>query len=160
MTIWEWYDNCKVSLYLMGMKSGMTLGIMRMTWGWPSLLVSAYVVCERLSVMQWLAPVGWLCVKNSMSAPTQVYQELWSGVTHSPPPYHLAVLLTLLEIILWTLKEFWPWPRDHVTSQINKSMVRWKLDYYFFQSIGNNGWKTWAILWNDEFWKHRVWFLL
>ena len=52
------------------------------------LLVSTYVVCERLSVMQRQARLPEFFVQNSLSASTQVFQECW----HEPPPQENADL--------------------------------------------------------------------
>ena len=48
------------------------------------LLVYTHVVCERLSAMQEQARLPEFLVQNSLSAPTQVFQECWSGL--QPPP--------------------------------------------------------------------------
>ena len=48
-------------------------------------LVSTYVVCVRLSVMHYTFQWPEFLIKNSLSAPTQIFQECWSGV---PPPPH------------------------------------------------------------------------
>ena len=50
----------------------------------PFLLVSTYVVCERLSVMHYTFQLPEFLVQNSLSAPTQVFQECWSGVPPLP----------------------------------------------------------------------------
>ena len=47
-----------------------------------SSLVSTYVVFERLSVMHYTSHLPEFLVQNSLSAPTQVFQECWS----EPPP--------------------------------------------------------------------------
>ena len=49
-------------------------------------LVSTHIVSERLSEMQQQARLQELLVQNSLSAPTQVFQECWSGVPPPPPP--------------------------------------------------------------------------
>ena len=46
-------------------------------------LVPTHVVCERLSVMHYTFQLPEILVHNSLSSPTQVFQECWSGV---PPP--------------------------------------------------------------------------
>ena len=77
---------------------------------------------------------------------------------HKPTSF-FVVLWTLLHIILWTMKELSPWPRDVKNQQEHNEMVEnWTT--VFIQPIGHNGWRTWTILWNVEFWKHRVWFFV
>ena len=49
-------------------------------------LVSTYVVCERLSVMHYTCQLPEFLVQNSLSAPTQVFQECWSEPPPPPPP--------------------------------------------------------------------------
>ena len=50
------------------------------------LLVYTHVVCERLSAMQEQARLPEFLVQNSLSAPTQVFQECWSALPLTPPP--------------------------------------------------------------------------
>ena len=49
-------------------------------------LVSTHVVCERLSAMQEQASLPEFLVKNSLSAPAQVFQQYWSSPLSAPPP--------------------------------------------------------------------------
>ena len=49
------------------------------------LLVYTHVVCDRLSAMQEQARLPEFLVQNSLSAPTQVFQECWSGLPLPPP---------------------------------------------------------------------------
>ena len=47
-------------------------------------LVSTHVVCERISAMQEQARLPEFSVQNSLSAPTQVFEEC--GAQSTPPP--------------------------------------------------------------------------
>ena len=53
-------------------------------WSVFHLLVFSYVLCERLSVMNYTFQLVEFLVQNSLSAPTQVFQECWSGVPLLP----------------------------------------------------------------------------
>ena len=56
------------------------------------LLVSTHVVCERLSVMHYTFQLPEFLVQNSMSAPTQVFQECWSEPSPHPSTFENADL--------------------------------------------------------------------
>ena len=69
-------------------------------------LVSTYVVCERLSVIHYTFQLPEFLVQNSLSAPTQVFQECWSEPPPPcPPPLwscRFGQILALWVELVWT----------------------------------------------------------
>ena len=49
-----------------------------------------------------LPEFGWqICVQNSLSAPTQVFQECWSWSEHPPPKFRFGQILALWAELIW-----------------------------------------------------------
>ena len=96
-------------------------------WHCP-LLVSTHMVCERLPAMQEQTRLVKFLVQNSLSAPTQVFEEC--GATYPPPPPPLPKFGQDLGLQVWicpptlppqTNSKIWPdwgtldfsWSRVH-----------------------------------------------
>ena len=87
-------------------------------------LVSTHVVCERLTAMQQQARLPEFLVQNSLSAPTQVFQECWSGV---PPPWK------------WKFGQIWHLGFDPPNEKLDRS---W---HFGFELVWNT--VSWNFLW-------------